>query len=72
MSTKQRELFIEIKKAGIEVTPDVTDRVAQEALMAGNATEAEARALVEASVKNQQRHGIRSPTHLPYSGKRGD
>jgi len=40
--------------------------------MAGKASEAEARALVEASVRNQQRKGVREPSHLPYSGKRSD
>ncbi|MSR64360.1 MAG: hypothetical protein EXS18_01090 [Verrucomicrobiae bacterium] len=66
MTNKQRELFGELAKSGRANTLEEHIRIAYEALIAGGAKPAEARALVEQSLKNLEKQGVKAPSHVPW------
>jgi len=67
MTTAQRRLFDQLADSGAANTMKEHTRIAVEALKAGGATEAEARALVAESLRNLRGQGVRAPTRIPWN-----
>jgi len=66
MTAMQQRLFRQLKASGLPNIMKEHTRIAVEALKAGGATEAEARALVAESLKNLRQQGVRQPTTIPW------
>ena len=66
MTNKQRELFGELARSGSPNTLAEHSRIAQEALIAGGATRAEAQALVQESLEQLTQQGLTAPSHIPW------
>ena len=67
MSAKQRELFKELAKSGKPNTLAEQSRIAEEALIAGGATRAEAQQLIQQSLANLKQQGVKYPSRIPWS-----
>jgi hypothetical protein len=66
MTSKQRELFGELARSGRTSCMAEHSRIAQEALVAGGATQAEAQALVQESLHDLAQQGVTAPTRIPW------
>jgi hypothetical protein len=67
MTSKQRELFDELAASGRPNTLAEHSRIAEEALVAGGATRAEARELVRESTRNLKGQGASAPSGIPWN-----
>jgi RHS repeat-associated protein len=67
MTNKQRELFNELASSGRANTLTEHSRIAEEALVAGGATRAQARALVKESLADLARQGVKVPSNIPWN-----
>jgi len=67
MTSAQHRLFNELAASGRANTLAEHTEIAIKALMAGNATEEEARELVELSLKNLFDQGVTAPTRIPWN-----
>ena len=67
MTTRQRELQDALAASGRANTMTEQTRIAVESLMAGGATEAQARSLVAESLRNLLKQGVRFPTNIPWN-----
>jgi hypothetical protein len=69
MTSRQALLFDQLRADVLSGVKQNTlkehSRIAVEALMAGGATEKEARSLVAESLRNLRRQGVKQPTHIP-------
>ncbi len=73
MSLAQRQLFDDLAASGRPNTLTEHTKIAVEALKAGGATEAEARAIVAQALYDLRRQGIVTPTRIPWnSSHNGD
>jgi RHS repeat-associated protein len=70
MTAAQRTLFDELAASGGANTLQAQSQIAVQALMAGGATEAEARQLVAQSLKNLRAQGVTQPTRIPWNSPR--
>ena len=66
MTSDQRRLFDELAASGRPNSLAEHTRIAVEALMAGGATEAEARAIVAHALSDLRSQGIVAPTRIPW------
>ena len=66
MTNKQRELFGELARSGRANSLAEHTRIAEEALVAGGATRAEAQSLVLESLQDLARRGVIAPTRIPW------
>ncbi|PTY01179.1 hypothetical protein DB346_13825, partial [Verrucomicrobia bacterium LW23] len=67
MTSAQRTLFDALAASGQPNTLREHSRIAVEALQAGGATLAEARALVAHSLRDLRAQGVRAPTRIPWN-----
>jgi hypothetical protein len=67
MTTKQRELFLELARSGRPNTLKEHSRIAVEAMKAAGASDSEARSLVAESLRNLREQGVRVPTDIPWA-----
>jgi RHS repeat-associated protein len=67
MTNKQKELFNELARSQRPNTMAEQNRIAEEALVAGGATRAEAQSLVKESVGNLAKQGITAPSAIPWN-----
>jgi hypothetical protein len=66
MTKKQRELFSELAKSGRPNTLAEHARIAEESLVEGGATRAEAKELVKQSIENLRKQGVKTPSKIPW------
>ena len=71
VSTEQRRLCEELKKAGRPMTREEQNRIAVQSLQAGGASEQMAHDIVARSQWDLKNKGVRQPTDMPWSKKDG-
>jgi hypothetical protein len=69
-TNKQRELFGELARSGRTNSLAEHTRIAEESLVAGGATRAEAQALVQESLQDLAQQGVIAPTRIPWQKSR--
>jgi RHS repeat-associated protein len=69
MTTKQNQLFRELRDSGRPNTLAEHTRIALESLKAGNVPLKEAKALVKESMENLKKQGVTAPSHIPVPGR---
>jgi hypothetical protein len=67
MTSKQRELFDKLAASGKPNTLAAHSKIAEEALVAGGATQKQAKKLVEESLANLQQQGVTAPSRIPWN-----
>lgn len=69
MTKYQRQAFKELHESGRPNTLTEHTQIAVDALIAGGATQAEARSLVAQSLNTLRNNGVRVPTNIPWYKK---